>query len=819
MKDSNEFYGIRLPKEIQCTKSNVLKFLRKKIKLSKIEKILDFTVLEWENNKMSILRSISKNFDSEEIIVRSSAIGEDSHERSDAGIYESVLNVDSTSKIKLKKAIETVVKSYKKNSNENPENQILIQKQSKNIVTSGVVFLRSPDIGAPYYTINYDEGSSTDSVTKGYVGNSLKIFRKINPIDIPKKWKRLINSLKEIENILGTDLLDIEFGMTIYDVVIFQVRFLTSVKRPDIVGLEKKISKLISKNKKQFLKLNKPTHVSGKFTVFSDMCDWNPAEIIGNNPNVLDYSLYDYLIMKKTWHRGRTKLGYQDVNPYPLMTKFGNKPYVDVRASFNSLIPQSIKKRLKHKLMNFYLNKLLIKPHLHDKVEFEILFTCYDTTESRLNDLKNYGFTVKEINEIKNNLLSFTNNILESFPIWKKTSENSIEQLKQKRIEIKSRISNFKNHKELLTAAELLLKDCKKFGTYTFSSVARIAFIGTILLHDLKKRNYVSSQFVEKFMNSINSPLSEIQSDFNTFQKKQISKKEFLNKYGHLRPGTYDLTAMRYDKENKFLDNIKFLKTQNQINIIIPNESLSPIFNKHQLKLKVNEFFNFVKEALVLREKLKFEFSVNLSDALELIAEAGFLLGFSRQELANLDIQTIFKLKNKDKKTLKQVWNRKIIKNKEEKDLNNYLINPPIIFSTKDFSIIQHYYSKPNFITTKKLTKDIIILNNLQGNYPNLENKIVVIENADPGYDWIFTKNPAGLITKYGGIASHMAIRCAELKLPAAIGCGEVLFEKITSATKVLLDCQNEHIINLVSKKSDEYMEAKKILKSIGYIK
>ena len=37
---------------------------------------------------------------------------------------------------------------------------------------------------------------------------------------------------------------------------------------------------------------------------------------------------------------------------------------------------------------------------------------------------------------------------------------------------------------------------------------------------------------------------------------------------------------------------------------------------------------------------------------------------------------------------------------------------------------------------------------------------IVLIENADPGYDWIFSKNIKGLITKNGGINSHMSIRC-----------------------------------------------------------
>ena len=36
-----------------------------------------------------------------------------------------------------------------------------------------------------------------------------------------------------------------------------------------------------------------------------------------------------------------------------------------------------------------------------------------------------------------------------------------------------------------------------------------------------------------------------------------------------------------------------------------------------------------------------------------------------------------------------------------------------------------------------------------------------------------------GLITAYGGSNSHMAIRCVELSIPAAIGCGERMFEKL----------------------------------------
>ena len=93
---------------------------------------------------------------------------------------------------------------------------------------------------------------------------------------------------------------------------------------------------------------------------------------------------------------------------------------------------------------------------------------------------------------------------------------------------------------------------------------------------------------------------------------------------------------------------------------------------------------------------------------------------------------------------------------------------------------------------SKQISENIIILNHFEQKDIDLEKKIVVIENADPGYDWIFTKNPSGLITKYGGVASHMSIRCAEIGLPAAIGCGEILYEQLMNSSKVLLDAKNK---------------------------
>ena len=62
------------------SKSNVLKFLNSKLKKSKIEKIFDFTVKQWESDKNKILTDIQKKFLNEMLIIRSSAVGEDSIE-------------------------------------------------------------------------------------------------------------------------------------------------------------------------------------------------------------------------------------------------------------------------------------------------------------------------------------------------------------------------------------------------------------------------------------------------------------------------------------------------------------------------------------------------------------------------------------------------------------------------------------------------------------------------------------------------------------------------------------------------------------------
>ena len=806
---------------IFTAKADTLGFLQEKITKSKIEQIFNFTTEDWERNPLNILNNITTLFNGSLVIVRSSAVSEDTIEKSEAGTFASVLNVISTSRTKLKKAIQTVINSYEKKGKSNRNNQILIQKQTTNVKTSGVLFTKTPDTEAPYYIINFGDGKSTDSVTKGLIGDTIKIFRKTSIKEIPNKWKNLIISIREIEQILGTDFLDIEFAITDSNIVIFQVRPLTTGKKPHASNIEKKIFRLIEKNKKKYRALSRSAKLKNNKLIFSDMADWNPAEIIGNRPHNLDYSLYDYLVMRGSWLEGRLILGYQKISTPLLMRKFGNKPYIDVRISFNSLIPENCNKNIRKKLMNFYVRKFIEKPFLHDKVEFEILFTCYDTSlDSRLKELENFGFTKLEIKNLKESFREFTNNLIRDFPKLTNKFNKSYEKLARNREKCILELANSrKNYYDYLLASQKLLFDCRKYGVIPFSAVARIAFVGTAILRGLKSNSSLKPEIFDHFLTSINTPLSEFKEEIGKLVDGKISKKYFLEKYGHLRPGTYDITIPRYDKNQDYLKNIKFSPNKKPKKISKINEKkINKILEKHQLKFKQVTFVEFIRQSVTQREKLKFEFTKNLSEALEYIATAGKKLGFSREEMSNLEFNDIMQFSTKNRQQLASTWKKKSDRKNTVRKLNEYFMLSSIIFSEDDFQVIRSYVTKPNFITKKQITANVSILN-LKNKIPDIENKIVIIENADPGYDWIFAKNPVGLITKYGGVASHMAIRCAEIGLPAAIGCGEMLYDKLIQSSKIGLDCVNEQIMILEHEIEDEYIEEKKVLRSLGYIK
>jgi phosphohistidine swiveling domain-containing protein len=262
-----------------------------------------------------------------------------------------------------------------------------------------------------------------------------------------------------------------------------------------------------------------------------------------------------------------------------------------------------------------------------------------------------------------------------------------------------------------------------------------------------------------------------------------------------LRPGTYDITTLRYDenpsyflKSKKENTNSKILECRPVFNMNI-NEIVSDIYG-----ISGEDLIRFMKLSLESREYGKFEFSRNLSDALQIIADFGEDYSLDREDLSFLTLSDLRDYTQSDVSLdiLLGKWREMAAYRKEKHALERGIELSSLLVRKEDFFEVKHPSSLPNFVTQKKVTAPLI---SLERNSPqSLSGKIVLIRNADPGYDWIFTHDIAGLVTEYGGMASHMAIRCFELDIPAAIGCGSALYSRLVTCAELEIDAAEKRL-------------------------
>ena len=216
-------------------------------------------------------------------------------------------------------------------------------------------------------------------------------------------------------------------------------------------------------------------------------------------------------------------------------------------------------------------------------------------------------------------------------------------------------------------------------------------------------------------------------------------------------------------------------------------KKINSYLKKENFTFDSKKLINYIIQSLRLRENSKFIFTRALSDFLQIIENKGKNKKIDLESLSKLDVTKI--INDPDLRNIKKT--SKKISFKEKFDELCKL--PYLITSKADFFIASILISKPNFITNEVINSKIIKIKKNQIT-EKINKKIVLIENADPGFDWIFNYKINGLITKYGGVNSHMSIRCHELNIPAAIGLGDESFEKLINQKRIILNCKEKKI-------------------------
>lgn len=773
------------------TKAQMLKYLKEEVPSLNILPILIVNSTSFLLDDSVVINDVLNFAGNNRLIVRSSSKNEDTYAYSNAGKFESILNVEP-SYAAVKDAINSVLDSYEMKEDE----EVLIQPMLQNVTISGVVFTADRESLADYYIVNYYEGTDTDAVTSGNKGE-LRTFIHYKKSSVPIQKSEMCELLaicQRIETFLDNGALDIEFAVDSDNIIyILQARPIAQVNRSvEYMDISSALDRIYKKAKK----LSAPhPFLLGDSTCFGVMPDWNPAEILGVRPKKLAISLYKELITDNIWAHQRYNYGYRDLTMHPLMISFCGVPYIDTRITFNSFVPGKLNLRIAEKLVNYYLDRLSRYPKYHDKIEFEIVFSCYYLgIHDKLRKLIGYGFNKNEITRIEFSLLELTNHIINPHNgLYKQDIEKiSILEENYNRI-IQSDIS-------LVDKIYWLIEECKAYGTLPFAGVARAGFIAVQFLRSFVDIGIIRRDEYDEYMNSLDTVNKRMNCCLAQYYKGEVSKEDFLKIYGHIRPGTYDILSKRYDEafDEYFGDNL----TLNMEGIIKDFAFLPEQLSRIQLELEENgllinaeELLDFIRASIEGREYLKFVFTKVVSKILQLLEELGTRADIPKEDMAYLDISVVKQLYvDLYVGDIRTAFMQNINDNKKQYQTAVRLKLPGIIVQPEDVYSFYLLEEEPNYITQKSVTADVAILT--EKDY-DVEGKIVFIQAADPGYDFLFSKRIAGLITQFGGVNSHMAIRCAELGIPAVIGVGEKNYAEWSGYKRITLDCQKRQIIKI----------------------
>lgn len=761
------------------TKAGTLLGLQGRLRSARIAPLHTFTVADWQADRHACLHSVADRAGAGPWIVRSSCRREDNTTASNAGAFLSVPDVDAAG---LAAAVERVIASY---GQAHPADEVLIQPMLQNVLRAGVAFSHDPNTCAPYRIINWSEGGDTTAVTGGRRGKFWQQAAGAS-IPLPPPHASVFTLLEELLATFNGQPVDCEFAVSEENgeeiLWLLQARPLVLRQPPESVDEQR--ARLARIADRIALGMRPSPFLLGRRTVYGVMPDWNPAEIIGIRPRPLALSLYRELVTDAIWAYQRHNYGYRNLRSFPLMPNFAGLPYIDVRVSFNSFIPADLDEGLAGRLVDHYIEQLLAAPQLHDKVEFEIVFSCYTLDlPQRLDALAEHGFSRAERDALADSLRRLSNRIIHPKEgLWQADAAR-LGTLEQRRRQLEA------SDATPIERIYWLIEDAKRYGTLPFAGLARAGFIAVQLLKSLVAVGVLSPADYDAFVASLSTVSGQLARDRAT-----LDQTLFLARYGHLRPGTYDILSPRYDEApDRYFDwherapapppAAPFALTLPQM------REIARLLEAHGLHPDPVGLFDFLQAGIELRELAKFHFTRNLSDALALIGEFGASLGFGREELSHCDLGAFREL-YVGAGDARDCLARSIAAGQQQYAATLRTALPPLITRPEDVWGFIHPENQPNFITQKRVAAPVTA----DLDRDRLAGHIVCIPNADPGFDWLFACPIAGLVTAWGGANSHMAIRAGELGLPAVIGAGETLYQRWSRAGRLHLDCAGRQV-------------------------
>ena len=743
--------------------NNRLSYGNKAKNLEYVAKNTDIEIPYFKEIYFDDLNNIENIVDSfsQKIMIRSNSSSEDKEYSSSAGKYLSIGPIERNDLKTIKKSWEMVVGSYEEQDNQS----VIFQNYIENAKSVSVLTSYKVGSDSAYRTFSTYYGSETDAITSGKYSEINNFFMHRSFDILPKKYEKYNVYLKiitQLEDLFKNKQLDIEMVLDKNNSPqLLQVRPLMGKKlNKESIFDEKDV---IDRNLKNYKKLNKTTADRfGTNQIYSNMSDMNPAEMIGKKPDNIAFGLYKFMFTDTTWNIQRGEFGYRKYSGGKLMELFNNVAYINVNHSLNSFLTRNLQKESCEEIINYQLNKLKENPHLHDSIEFDISRSSYvfDTVEEFSKEYKNI-ISPSEIIKWHNDLIQID-------------TQNKSTLEKNKKI-ILSTFS--KLNKSFEYSKKENIKLIRDTMALPFTHHSRLGFVYFAQLNSLLKKEVITEDQKKLLLLSVNSISTKMKADAYEVKIGKKTLEGFLDVYGHIRAGNYNLLSSNLKNNLNFTESLINNSQQPLEDYILPRDiytNIEEYFTINEIPLEASAWIDMFQEGISTRENSKFYYTKGIDGILNEVGEKNT----SDRELFDLlDIE--FNEENTSDMRLKNV------------------LMPDLITSNEDFYFYEEMNKNGNYIGQGTVIGDVLLIDNEANRPNNLENKIVVIPAADPGWDWIFNYKIKSLVTKYGGPNSHMAIRCAEHNIPAILGVGENNFTVISNSKSLEIDFSNEGFSNV----------------------
>jgi len=729
---------------VWCGKAGTLLRLAPLLRHSAVPHGVVLTRADWQRQRDLTLRGLAQEFADTTVAVRSSHADEDHVRYSQAGRFLTRLDVDSTDAAALAAAIDAVFASY---GPAHGRDELFIQAMVASRLAV-VAATHAIEDGADYYAFSLATGARTDAVTRGDVAVRTVYLAHEAPEPAQDDLARLHSALLELRLHCGTQPLEAEMVLHEQRVVLLQVRpLLRRVASPS--GALRR--RLLAREQPRLLRAM-PSCV-GEQRVLALMPDWNTAELLGSHPRPLALSLFQHVIGIDAWHRARRVLGYRRLHEVPLVQPVAGRPYVDVRASANSLLPQALPADHAARLVDAWQQRLIDQPHLHDRYEFAIAQTCVDFDfDAQWRERYADVLDTAALAHYRTALQSITARCLA--PATLAAGLARLQRLDAPR------------HRpdDLAATCERLPRD----AGFAFALIARLAFVHEALLRSAVARGALRAERVLELQRSCRS----VTRDFLDAGAQH---------YGFLRAGTFEITTPALGR----LDCIDVPALDPCAPPFVPDptesRALARLLDEAGYALSPLQWLHGYCRTREAREYAKYRLSAAVSQCIDAIAAHGAQHGLSRETLSWLDLPTACAALDAGA----------FVQASAAASMHaaDAALRLPTVFDPRtSLQQVEIAAGTPSFVGSTRVAAPL-----LRVDMPTLPasvrpGAIIAIASADPGYDWIFARQPAGLITAFGGPNSHMAIRCAELGVPAVLGLGLERWSRLSQASHLDID-------------------------------